>query len=67
MNTTCAECGSARTEAAVIDGAALRLDRSSTLKKVFNVGGQILCVACLECGAITRLRADPKAMAEALT
>ncbi|MFO0602375.1 MAG: hypothetical protein U0324_04330 [Polyangiales bacterium] len=67
MNTTCAECNSSRTEAAAIDGAALRLDRSSTMKKVFNVGGVIHCVACLECGAITRLRADPKAMADALT
>lgn len=67
MNTTCAECNSSRTEAAAIESAVLRLDRSSTMKKVFSVGGVIHCVACLECGAITRLRVDPKELAAALT
>lgn len=66
MNSTCAECGSTKVEQAIIESAALRLDRSSTMKKVFSVGGQIQCLACLDCGAITRLRADPKAMADAL-
>ena len=49
------------------ESAVLRLDRSSTMKKVFSVGGVIHCVACLECGAITRLRVDPKELAAALT
>jgi hypothetical protein len=64
MDATCAECGSGRVEEAVLEGAAVRLERSSTLKKVFNVGGQVRCAACLDCGAVTRLRCDPKALAE---
>ena len=62
----CEKCGSTRVESAVLEGAALRLERSPTLKKVFSVGMQVSCLACLECGALTRLRVDPTAMARAI-
>jgi hypothetical protein len=66
MEKTCADCGSSHVEAAVVEGAAVRMERSSTMKKVFSVGGQLQCTACLDCGAITRFRGDPKAFAEML-
>ncbi len=66
MEKSCAECRSSRVEAAVIEGAAVRLEAASTLKKVFSVGGQIHCLACLDCGAITRLRGDAEALAAML-
>ncbi len=64
--SNCEKCGSSRVESGIVEGAGLRLDRSSTLKRVFSVGMQVSCVACLECGALTRLRVDPTAMARAI-
>lgn len=63
METRCA-CGSARLEKARLEGAAIRLERSSTLKKVFNTGGVVYCHVCLDCGAISNLRGDPKLLSE---
>lgn len=66
MSAKCEACGSTRVEAATIEGAAIRLERSSTLKKVFNTGGVIRCDVCVECGAIGRLRGDAAALREML-
>lgn len=57
---TCPECGSTRLEPGKLEGMTVRLDRSSTLKRVFAVGGVVACAACLDCGAISRLRALPE-------
>ncbi len=65
MNTRCA-CGSTRVEKAILESAAIRLERSSTLKKVFNTGGVVNCDVCIDCGAIFNLRGDPKGLAEML-
>jgi len=62
MDARCA-CGSARLENAQLEGMAIRLERSSTLKKVFNVGGVVLCRVCLDCGALSDLRGDPEKLA----
>lgn len=43
------------------------MDRVSTMKKVFNTGGLVRCLTCLDCGAIFDLRADPKHLAEMLS
>lgn len=66
MDGTCSACGSTQTEAAQLEGMAVRLDRSSTMKKIFNVGGGVRCRVCLACGAITNLKADPEKLAEML-
>ena len=47
----CPACGSDRIEEAQLEGMAVRLERSSTLKKVFNVGGLVRCRVCMQCGA----------------
>jgi hypothetical protein len=65
-DSTCAACGSSRVEAGAIESASLRLEKTSTRKKIFSVGMQVKCLACFDCGAVTRLRVDPKAMASAL-
>lgn len=65
MTTRCA-CGSARLEDATLEGAALRLERASTLKKVFNVGGVVRFKVCLDCGLVGELRADPEALSKML-
>lgn len=51
----------------MLEGAAIRLERSSTLKKVFNTGGVVNCDVCLDCGAITNLRGDPKLLSEMIS
>ena len=66
MEPKCPSCASERSEPSAIEGACVRPDRASTLKKVFNVGGIISCRACMDCGAIFDLRADPKALAKML-
>jgi len=66
MSQSCPSCSSTRTEPAKIEGAAVRLEHTSTLKKVFNVGGEISCTVCVECGVLFGLRADPAAIAKAL-
>lgn len=66
MDTRCA-CGSTRVEKAQLESAAIRLERSSTLKKVFNTGGVVSCDVCLDCGAISNLRGDPKLLAEMIS
>ena len=64
--TACGSCGSSRVESSLLEGMAVRPERVSTLKKVFNVGGQVFCVVCLDCGALSGLRADPAAVAQML-
>lgn len=64
--TACGSCGSHRVESSVLEGMAIRPERVSTMKKVFNVGGQVSCVVCLDCGALSGLRADPAAVAKML-
>lgn len=59
-------CGSKRFEAGQFDGMALTLQASSLRKKVFNVGGQLHCMVCMDCGAISDLKADPKKLEEML-
>lgn len=59
-------CGSTRLEDAALEGAALRLEGASTLKKVFNVGGIIRFKVCLDCGLVGDMRADPEALAKML-
>jgi hypothetical protein len=54
-------------EKAQLESAAIRLERSSTLKKVFNTGGVVSCDVCLDCGAISNLRGDPKLLAEMIS
>ena len=66
MAIQCAKCGSARVEAARLDGMALSLEKSSTMKKIFNVGGAVSCRVCIDCGAIFDLRGDPEKLAEML-
>lgn len=65
--STCPSCGSERLEPGALQSAALTMDRVSTMKKVFNTGGLVRCLACLDCGAIFDLRADPKHLAEMLS
>ncbi|MES2639402.1 MAG: hypothetical protein V4850_07950 [Myxococcota bacterium] len=64
MERKCTACGSANVESAILEGAAIRLERASLKKKIFNVGGAISCVACLDCGALTSLRGDPASLAK---
>lgn len=59
----CPACGSDRIEEAQLEGMAVRLERSSTLKKVFNVGGLVRCRVCMQCGALSDLRGDPEKLA----
>jgi hypothetical protein len=59
MESACPTCGSKELEDAVLESMAVRLNRSSTLKKVFNVGGQVSCKVCLGCGAVFALRGNP--------
>lgn len=66
MDEKCDACGSGRTETAQLEGMALCLDRTSTLKKVFNAGGLVRCRVCLDCGALTNLKADPEKLGEML-
>lgn len=66
MTNKCAACGSSRMEQATLEGAAVRLESSSTVKKVFNVGGLISCEVCMACGRIGPLRADPEKLAKML-
>lgn len=66
MTVKCTACGSTNVQRATIEGAALRLDNSSTLKKVFNTGGQIFTEVCLDCGVLGPLRGDPKKLAKML-
>lgn len=66
MTVKCTACGSTNVQRATIEGAALSLDSSPTLKKVFNVGGQISTEVCLDCGVLGPLRGDPKKLAKML-
>jgi hypothetical protein len=45
---------------------AVRLDRSPTLKKVFNVGGLVRCTVCLRCGKLFDLQGDPEKLQQSL-
>ena len=62
----CPACGSERLEPAQLDGMAVRLDRSPTLKKVFNVGGLVRCTVCLRCGKLFDLQGDPEKLQQSL-
>lgn len=59
----CPVCQSTRVEPAKLEGMTVRLDKTSTLKRVFAVGGVVGCTACLDCGAISHLRAVPEELA----
>jgi hypothetical protein len=63
MAIQCEKCGSARVEAAQLEGMAIRLERASTMKKIFNVGGVVSCQVCIDCGAVFDLRGDPEKLA----
>lgn len=64
MEPKCGGCGTTRLEKAMLEGTALRLERSSALKKVLNVGGAVFADVCLERGAVSNLRGDPAKLAE---
>lgn len=66
MDIKCSGCGSARLEKATLESAAIRMERTSTMKKVFNTGGVVSMDVCLDCGALNNLRGDPKSLAEML-
>lgn len=66
MKDQCNGCGSSRLEPATLESTAIRLERTSTMKKVFNTGGVVRCDVCLDCGGINNLRGDPKALGEML-
>jgi hypothetical protein len=63
---TCPSCGSANLEAATLVSTAITLQRSSTVKKVFNSGGQVLCDVCMDCGMLHRLRGQPEELKKLL-
>ncbi len=65
-NADCPECGSAKIEEGHIESTCITLKRSSTLKKVFSVGGLVHCRICMSCGALFGLRGDPEALAKML-
>lgn len=67
MTNRCIGCGSARLEKAVLESAAIRLERTTTMKKVFNTGGVVNMDVCLDCGALNNLRGDPKTLGEMLS
>ena len=67
MKTHCENCKSARLENALLEGAAVQLERAATMKKVLQAGGQMRCRVCLDCGALSDLRVDPQEMARMLT
>ena len=62
VDPTCPECRSASVEDAVIEGASVRLQRASALKRVFATGNAVQLRACLDCGALFGFRADPAAL-----
>jgi hypothetical protein len=64
MDPQCDQCGSVRLEDAQLEGVAIRPDRAALMKKIFNVGGVVKCRVCLDCGAISDLRGDPKKLVE---
>ena len=66
MQPKCTTCGSERVESAILASAAVTLDKSSTMKKVFNTGGQVTCSVCLDCGTVFHLRCDPAKLAQML-
>ncbi len=66
MEQKCAGCGSTKVEKCHIEGASIRLEQASTLKKVFSVGTVISTHVCLECGLMGPLRGDPEALRKAL-
>lgn len=66
MPVKCSACGSRNVQPATIEGAAVRLENSSTLKKVFNTGGQVMTDVCLDCGVLGPLRGDPNLLSKML-
>lgn len=60
----CTKCGSDKIEAGALEGVAVRPDRTSTLKKVFNTGGLVRCSICLSCGALFDFNGDPEALSK---
>lgn len=59
MANVCGGCGSARLEEGSIVSAGVQLDRASTLKKIL-AAPELKIVACLDCGRVDGLRADPE-------
>ena len=51
--------GEQRLEEGSIVGAAVQFERASTLKKIL-AAPEIRVVACLDCGRVDGLRADPE-------
>lgn len=57
----CPGCSSERLESGSVVGAAIQLDRASTMKKLL-ASPQMSATVCLDCGAVFDLRADPKTL-----
>jgi hypothetical protein len=57
MIETCSECGSTELEPGSLMGAAVQVDRATTLGKIF-AGAEVKVRVCLGCGRIDHFRAD---------
>lgn len=66
MEGQCSGCGSTKLERCRLEGASIRLEKASTLKKVFSVGTVVNAEVCLACGLLGPLRGDPEALQAAL-
>jgi len=55
MSEVCPKCGSTHLEAGLLMGAAVQLERATTMAKVF-AGAEVKARVCLDCGHIGQLR-----------
>ena len=66
MQGQCDGCGSTRLDKCAIEGAARRLEKSSTIKEVFSTGMIIHADVCMACGRIGPWRPIRRPLAKAL-
>ena len=65
MSDTCAKCGSAKLEVGSLAGAAVQLDRWTTMSKVL-AAAEVKVRVCLDCGHIGHLHADVERLRKGL-
>jgi len=65
MSESCPACKSTNLEEAAVMSAGLQPVRASALRKAL-AAAEIKARVCMDCGAIDRLRADPKTLKKML-
>jgi len=65
MSDTCTNCGSTKFEPGMLMGAAIQLERATTMAKVF-AGAELKARVCMGCGQIDQLRADVEKLRKGL-